>query len=60
MTPLPVSCHADDGQVRLPQSAVEGRFSSSTAGDDRLRIHLDLDRSVQIRTALNKAAQRRL
>ena len=42
------------GSVRFPQSAVEGRFSSSTAGDDRLRTDLDLDRSVQIRTVLNK------
>ena len=31
------------GSVRFPQSAVEGRFSSSTAGDDRLRTDLDLD-----------------
>jgi hypothetical protein len=41
------------GSVRLPQSGVEGRFSSSTAGDDRLRTDLDLDGSVQIRTVLN-------
>jgi hypothetical protein len=33
---------------------VEGRFSSSTAGDDRLRTDLDVDGSVQIRTVLNK------
>ena len=26
------------GTVRFPQSAVDGRFSSSSAGDDRLRI----------------------
>jgi hypothetical protein len=42
------------GSVRFPQSAVEGRFSSSTAGDDRLQTDLDLDGSVQIRTVLNK------
>jgi hypothetical protein len=42
------------GSVRFPQSAVEGRFSSSIAGDDRLRTDLDLDGSVQIRTVLNK------
>jgi CubicO group peptidase (beta-lactamase class C family) len=42
------------GTVRYPQSAVEGRFTSSTAGDDRLRMDLDLDGSVQIRTVLNK------
>jgi CubicO group peptidase (beta-lactamase class C family) len=42
------------GSVRFPESAVEGRFSSSTAGDDRLRMDLDLERSVQIRTVLNK------
>ena len=42
------------GSVRFPQSAVQGRFSSSTAGDDRLRIDINLDTSLQIRTALNK------
>jgi hypothetical protein len=42
------------GSVRVPQSAVEGRFSLSTAGDDRLRLDLDLDGSVQIRTVPNK------
>ena len=42
------------GSVRFPQSGVEGRFSSSTAGDDRLRTDIDLDGSVQIRTVLNK------
>jgi CubicO group peptidase (beta-lactamase class C family) len=42
------------GSVRFPQSAVEGRFSSSTAGDDQRRTDLDLDGSVQIRTVLNK------
>ncbi len=42
------------GSVRFPQSAVNGRFSSSTAGDDRLRTDLDLDGSVQIRTVMNK------
>ena len=30
------------GSVRFPQSGVKGRFSSSTAGDDRLRTDLDL------------------
>jgi CubicO group peptidase (beta-lactamase class C family) len=42
------------GSVRFAQSAVEGRFSSSTAGDNRLRTDLDLGGSVQIRTVLNK------
>jgi CubicO group peptidase (beta-lactamase class C family) len=42
------------GSVRFPQSGVAGRFSTSTAGDDRLRTDLDVDGSVQIRTALNK------
>ena len=42
------------GSVRFPQSAVEGRFSTVSAGDDRLRTDLDLDGSVQIRTVLNK------
>jgi hypothetical protein len=42
------------GSVRFPQSGVEGRFSSSTSGDDRQRTDLDLDGSVQIRTVLNK------
>jgi CubicO group peptidase (beta-lactamase class C family) len=42
------------GTVRYPQSAVEGRFTSSTAGDDRLRTDLDLDASVRIRTVLDK------
>jgi hypothetical protein len=40
------------GSVRFSQSAVEGQFSSSTAGDDRLRIELHLDGSVQMRTVL--------
>ena len=44
----------ETGTVRFPQSAVEGRFSSSTAGDDRLRLDLDLDGSMQIRTVLNQ------
>ncbi len=42
------------GSVRFPQSGVKGRFSSSTAGDDRLRTDLDLDGAVQIRTVLNR------
>ena len=42
------------GTVRYPQSAVQGRFTSSSAGDDRLRTDLDLDGSIQIRTVLNK------
>ena len=42
------------GSVRFPQSGVQGRFSSSTAGDDRLRIDISLDQSVQIQTVLNK------
>ena len=42
------------GSVRFPQSAVEGRFSSSIAGDDQMRTDLDIDGSVQVRTVLNK------
>lgn len=42
------------GSVRFPQSGMQGRFSSSSAGDDQLRTDLDLDGSVQIRTVLNK------
>lgn len=42
------------GSVRFPQSAVEGRFSTSTAGDDRLRTDLDVDGGVKIWTVLNK------
>lgn len=42
------------GSVRFPQSGVDGRFSSATAGDDRLRTELDLDGSVQIRTVLSQ------
>ena len=41
------------GTVRFPQSAVDGRFLSASAGDDRLRLDLDLDKSLQIRTVLN-------
>ena len=41
------------GSVRFPQSGVGGRFSSSTAGDDRLRTDIDLDGSLQIRTVVN-------
>jgi hypothetical protein len=41
------------GTVRFPQSAVAGRFSSSSAGDDRLRVDLNLDQSLQIRSVLN-------
>jgi hypothetical protein len=42
------------GSIRVPSSAVEGRFSSSSAGDDRLRVDLDFDRSVRVRTVLNQ------
>jgi hypothetical protein len=42
------------GNVRFPQSGVAGQFSSSTAGDDRLRTDIDLDVSVQMRVVLNK------
>jgi hypothetical protein len=42
------------GNVRFPQSGVAGRFTSSSAGDDRLRTDVDLDVSVQMRTVLNK------
>lgn len=50
------------GSVRFPESGMEGRFSSSTAGDDRLRFDLDLGPSVQLRTVLNKgrASQTRI
>ena len=41
------------GSVRFPQSGVEGRFSSVAAGDDRLRVDLDFDGLVQMRTVLN-------
>jgi len=49
-----ISTMRTTGSVRFPQSGVEGRFSSSTAGDDRLRIDIDLDTSLRIRTVLNK------
>jgi hypothetical protein len=42
------------GSVRIPMSAAEGRFSTSTAGDDQLRTELDIDGSIQVRTVLNK------
>ncbi len=42
------------GTVRLPQSAVQGRFSTSIAGDDQLRTDLDLDVSVQIHTVMSE------
>jgi CubicO group peptidase (beta-lactamase class C family) len=42
------------GTVRYPQSAVEGRFTSFAAGDDRLRLDLDLDGSVRTRRTLNR------
>jgi hypothetical protein len=42
------------GSVRFAQSGVDGRFASSTAGDDRLRLDFDLDRFGQIRVALNR------
>lgn len=42
------------GTVRLPQSGVQGRFSTSIAGDDQLRTDLDLDVSVQIHTVMSK------
>ncbi len=42
------------GTVRFPQSGVQGRFVSSSAGDDQLRTDVDLDVSVQMRTVLNK------
>jgi CubicO group peptidase (beta-lactamase class C family) len=42
------------GTVRFPQSGVQGRFGSSSAGDDQLRTDVDLDVSVQMRTVLNK------
>jgi hypothetical protein len=52
--PSAIATMRTTGSVRFPQSGVEGRFSSSTAGDDRLRTDLDVDGSVQIRTVLNK------
>jgi len=42
------------GRVRFAQSGVEGRFVSVAAGDDRLRVDIDLDRIGQIQVALNK------
>ena len=42
------------GSIRIPASAVEGRFTTSSAGDDRLRTDLDVDGSVQVRTVLNR------
>ena len=48
------------GSVRIPESAVEGRFSVATAGDDQLRMDLDLDGSVQVRTVVNRGAPQRL
>jgi hypothetical protein len=42
------------GRVRFPQSGVDGRFTSSSAGDDRMRLDLDLDRFGQARVALNR------
>ena len=42
------------GTVRIPASAVEGRFSTSSAGDDQLRSEMDIDGAIQIRTVLNK------
>lgn len=41
------------GRVQFPQSGVDGRFELSTAGDDRLRVDIDLDRLGQSRVALN-------
>ena len=52
--PAAVSAMRITGSVRFPQSGVTGRFSSSTAGDDRLRTDLDLDTSLTTRTVLNK------
>jgi CubicO group peptidase (beta-lactamase class C family) len=48
-----ISSMRTTGTVRYSQSAVEGRFTTSTAGDDRLRLDLDLDTSLQIRTVQN-------
>ena len=41
------------GRVRFAQSGVDGRFVSVAAGDNRLRIDIDLDRFGQIQTVLN-------
>jgi hypothetical protein len=41
------------GTIRVPESAVEGRFSASSAGDDRLRTDIEIDGWLQIRTVLN-------
>lgn len=41
------------GRVRFPQSGVEGRFLSVSAGDNRLRNDLDLDRFGQIHLVVN-------
>lgn len=42
------------GSVRFPQSGVEGRFSTSTAGDNRLRTELELEGGLKIWTVLNR------
>lgn len=51
--PAPVETMRTAGRVVFPQSAVEGRFESTTAGDDRLRVDIDLDRFGQIQVALD-------
>lgn len=52
--PSAIATMRTSGSVRVPESAVEGRFSSSTAGDDQLRTDLDFDGAVQMRTVMNK------
>ncbi len=42
------------GVVRYPHAAVEGRFAITTAGDDRLRVDIDLGRFGDIQLALNR------
>jgi hypothetical protein len=42
------------GTVRFPQTAVRGHFQIVSAGDDRVRSDIDLDRLGTIRTALNR------
>ena len=39
------------GAVRFPQAAVEGRFETTVAGDDRQRVEIDLERFGQIRVS---------
>ena len=39
------------GTVRFPQAAVDGRFETTVAGDDRQRVEIDMGRFGQIRVS---------